>query len=157
MKKMITINIIILVILILTILLILHVFNMKYHGVPIYEKLGVTLEDLKSYKHQKKIKHVELDYINYFSKYTAEEYLDNYKTHIEKFNNFINTNCSCKENLDIKNVVVNLNTQYKKFLVDYEGLNSLFIEILRSHNSISNRFFLKLSYATKLLQDINSI
>jgi hypothetical protein len=79
MKKMITINIIILVILILTILLILHVFNMKYHGIPIYEKLGVTLEDLKSYKHQKKIKHVELDYINYFSKYTAEEYLDNYK------------------------------------------------------------------------------
>ena len=79
MKKTIIINIIFLVILILTIFLILHVFNMKYHGVPIYGKLGVTLEDLKSYKHQKKIKHVELDYINYFSKYTAEVYLDNYK------------------------------------------------------------------------------
>jgi len=79
MKKTIIINIIFLVILILTIFLILHVFNLKYQGVPIYGKLGVTLEDLKSYKHQKKIKHVELDYINYFSKYTAEVYLDNYK------------------------------------------------------------------------------
>ena len=79
MKKMIIINIIILFILILTIFLILHVFNMKYHGVPIYGKLGLSLEDLKSYKHQKKSKHVELDYINYFRKYTAEVYLDNYK------------------------------------------------------------------------------
>jgi hypothetical protein len=79
MKKTIIINIIFLVILILTIFLILHVFNLKYQGVPIYGKLGVTLEDLKSYKYQKKIKHVELDYINYFSKYTAEVYLDNYK------------------------------------------------------------------------------
>lgn len=76
---MIIINIIILFILILTIFLILHVFNMKYNGVPIYGKLGLSLEDLKSYKHQKKSKHVELDYINYFRKYTAEVYLDNYK------------------------------------------------------------------------------
>ena len=52
---MIIINIIILFILILTIFLILHVFNMKYHGVPIYGKLGLSLEDLKSYKHQKKV------------------------------------------------------------------------------------------------------
>ena len=79
MKKIIIVNIIILVILVLTIFLVLHIFNIKYHGVPIYGKLGVTLEDLKSYKHQKKIKHVELDYINYFSKYKAEVYLDYYK------------------------------------------------------------------------------
>ena len=85
MKKIIIANIIIIVILILTIFLVLHLFNMKYHGVPIYGKLGVTLEDLKSYKHQKKIKHVELDYLNYFNKYKAEVYLDNYKKVINIF------------------------------------------------------------------------
>ena len=55
------------------------VLNMKYKGTPIYGKLGINLEDLKSYHYQNKIRHVELNYTDYFSKYTAEEYLENYK------------------------------------------------------------------------------
>lgn len=61
----------------------MYVLNLKYQGVPIYNKLGVTLEDLKSYKYQKNIKHVELSYVNYFSKYTTEQYLEYYKKKIK--------------------------------------------------------------------------
>lgn len=79
MKKILVINVIIFFFLTLIIFLILYVLNLKYQGVPIYNKLGVTLEDLKSYKYQKNIKHVELSYVNYFSKYTTEQYLEYYK------------------------------------------------------------------------------
>jgi len=75
--KIALINITILFFLILILFLVMGVLNMKYKGTPIYGKLGINLEDLKSYHYQNKIRHVELNYTDYFSKYTAEEYLEN--------------------------------------------------------------------------------
>ena len=62
---------------------------------------------------------------------TIKEYFESYKTLIDNFNTFIETNCLNKKGFDIKNVIVNLNIQYRKFMVQYEGLSNLFLEILK--------------------------
>lgn len=84
-----------------------------------------------------------------------KDYFENYKIQIENFHNFIEANCTNKQNFDIKNVIVNLNTQYKKFLVEYEGLSDIFLEILQSHNLISNKFISKLAFSIQILHDSN--
>lgn len=84
-----------------------------------------------------------------------KDYFENYKIQIENFHNFIESNCTNKQNFDIKNVIVNLNTQYKKFLIEYEGISTLFLEILQSHESISNKFIDKLAHSIKILHDSN--
>ena len=48
------------------------------------------------------------------------------------------------KDFDIKNVIVNLNTQSKKFTVEYDGLINLFVEILASHLIIASKFTDKL-------------
>lgn len=84
-----------------------------------------------------------------------KDYFENYKIQIENFHNFIESNCTNKQNFDIKNVIVNLNTQHKKLLIEYEGLSSLFLEILQSHLMISNRFISKLDFCVKVLHESN--
>jgi len=84
-----------------------------------------------------------------------KDYFENYKIQIENFHNFIEANCTNKQNFDIKNVIVNLNTQHKKPIIEYEGLSNLFLEILQSHLMISNRFISKLNFCVKILHDSN--
>jgi hypothetical protein len=84
-----------------------------------------------------------------------KDYFENYKIQIENFHNFIEANCTNKQNFDIKSVIVNLNTQHKKFLIEYEGLSDLFLEILQSHLMISNRFISKLGFCIKILHESN--
>ena len=82
-----------------------------------------------------------------------KDYFENYKIQIENFHNFIESNCKNKQNFDIKNVIVNLNTQYKKFIVEYEGLSNIFLEILQSHFLISNKFISKLVFSIDILNE----
>lgn len=84
-----------------------------------------------------------------------KDYFENYKIQIENFHNFIESNCTNKQNFDIKNVIVNLNTQHKKFLIEYEGISTLFLEILQSHQSISNKFIAKLTHSIQILHEAN--
>ena len=87
---------------------------------------------------------------------TIKEYFESYKTLIDNFNTFIETNCLNKKGFDIKNVIVNLNIQYRKFMVQYDGLSSLFLEILQSHLIISNKLQSKIDFSIKLINDILS-
>ena len=87
---------------------------------------------------------------------TIKEYFESYKLLIDNFNTFIETNCLNKKGFDIKNVIVNLNIQYRKFMVQYEGLSSLFLEILQSHLIISNKLQSKIDFSIKLINDILS-
>jgi hypothetical protein len=84
---------------------------------------------------------------------TIKEYFESYKTLIDNFNTFIETNCLNKKGFDIKNVIVNLNIQYRKFMVQYEGLSSLFLEILQSHLIISNKLQSKIDFSIKLINE----
>jgi hypothetical protein len=84
------------------------------------------------------------------------EYFNNFKHNIDNFNNFIETNCLDKKDFDIKNVIVNLNTQSKKFTVEYDGLINLFVEILASHLIIASKFTDKLNFFIKLINDFNT-
>jgi hypothetical protein len=84
---------------------------------------------------------------------TIKEYFESYKTLIDNFNTFIETNCLNKRGFDIKNVIVNLNIQYRKFMVQYEGLSSLFLEILQSHLIISNKLQSKIDFSIKLINE----
>lgn len=84
-----------------------------------------------------------------------KDYFENYKIQIENFHNFIESNCANKQNFDIKNVIVNLNTQHKKFLIEYEGISTLFLEVLQSHFSISNKFITKLTHSIEILHEAN--
>jgi len=84
-----------------------------------------------------------------------KDYFENYKIQIENFHNFIEANCTNKQNFDIKNVIVNLNTQHKKFLIEYDGISTLFLEVLESHCSISKKFITKLTHAVQILHDSN--
>lgn len=85
-----------------------------------------------------------------------KDYFEDYKMQIENFHNFIEINCSNKQNFDIKNMIVNLNTQHKKMLIEYDGLNELFSEILQSHLSISIKFINKLSHSVNSIQESNN-
>jgi hypothetical protein len=84
-----------------------------------------------------------------------KDYFENYKIQIENFHNFIEANCTNKKNFDIKNVIVNLNTQHKKFLIEYDGISVLFLEVLESHSSISNKFITKITHAVQILHESN--
>lgn len=84
---------------------------------------------------------------------TIKEYFESYKLLIDNFNTFIETNCLNKKGFDIKNVIVNLNIQYRKFMVQYEGLSSLFLEILQSHLIISNKLQSKIDFSIKLINE----
>jgi hypothetical protein len=84
-----------------------------------------------------------------------KDYFENYKIQIENFHNFIEANCTNKQNFDIKNVIVNLNTQHKKFVIEYDGLSNLFLEVLHSHYSISTKFITKLSHSITILHESN--
>jgi len=82
------------------------------------------------------------------------EYFDNYKIQINNFKTFIETDCENKQSFDIKNLIVNLNTQYKKFSIDYEGLEKLLIEILTSHSIISTNLYNKIEYSFTIQNQI---
>jgi len=86
-----------------------------------------------------------------------KEYLNNYKVNIDTFKNFIDNNCTSKVSFDIKNLITNLNTQYKKFIVEYDGANELIFEILSSHLNISEKFIEKLNVCVKLLEKKDDI
>ena len=84
---------------------------------------------------------------------TITEYFISYKTQIDNFNNFIETNCVNKKGFDIKNVIINLNIQYKKFIVQYEGLSNLLLEILQSHLVLSTKLSSKIEFSIKLINE----
>ncbi len=77
--KIIKVNFIILIIFILILIFFLSFLNSKYQGVPIYDKLGINLKDLKFHNIKKQAQHNEKEYLEYFLKYNSDEYIKLYK------------------------------------------------------------------------------
>lgn len=123
-------------------------FEAKYNN---KEFLNLKLKDIKH--HTKLLEKREI--IDIISCYNLIiEYFDNYQIQINNFKTFIEIDCDNKQSFDINNLIVNLNTQYKKFSVDFEGLEKLFLETLSSHLIISTNLYNKIDFCIKIQNQI---
>ena len=75
--RVILINLLVTVIFLSIVIIILNFLNIKYSGNPIYNRLGIELDQLKYFK-KKSYNRIEKDYQNFFSNYETGEYLNFY-------------------------------------------------------------------------------